>query len=57
MLDFLKTAEKREAITSEKSSKFEVTLKEVEGLSDRATEHTRVERVAEKGGFLKARIP
>lgn len=55
MFDFLKTSEKGEAISGKKNTKFEVTLKEVKSLSTRAKEHMRVEKVAEKGGFLKLR--
>ncbi len=53
MFDFLKTIEKKEAVPGEKKSKLEVTLKEVGDLSAKAKAQKRVEKVSEKGKFLK----
>lgn len=53
MFDFIKASGKKEAAPSEKKSKFEVALQEVETLSSQAKDHTRVEQVPEQGKFLK----
>lgn len=53
MFDFKKASGKKETVPSEMKSKLEIAVREVEDLSIKAKEHKRVDKVSEKGKFLK----
>ena len=53
MFDFKRVSGKKETTSNATESKFELAVREVEGLSHQAEKHIRVQKVPEQGKFLK----